>query len=448
MRDRYRLYRRLRKAVAAWMGATALREPLEPMLHASATRLRGIGVFIIANHLLFCMVWLWLHPETFDSVALRLAMAATGIPLVLGGLHRQLTSTRAQWVLCVVIWANLPLLFSFMFVMNDGSGIRLASMTGVLLVYYQLTDWRIATLGSLLGTLLGAGMACLLHTPHFAAPYPAFAVLGTFWAGAVFLGMSRQNLRREQFRQTVHTMTVMSNDVRPAIAAMAVVGKALRSESQASVSKAQAERLYGWGGKLLKLSGFLRATLSSQVANAHLLEMGLPGDTELLFASALVRDACTSYPHLKYSERDCVEISVRRDFSFVASRRQFTQVLGNLIRNGLEALAATGRTLQKGDLLIEVCVLSGRGRIIVTDRGVGMSPETLQRAFEAFYSTNKRSGHGLGLTFCRQIVESAGGTIEVESVWGFGACFTIEFPRISSASANGNNSESFGESDA
>jgi len=66
-------------------------------------------------------------------------------------------------------------------------------------------------------------------------------------------------------------------------------------------------------------------------------------------------------------------------------------------------------------------------RIIIEDDGIGMTPETLARAFEPFYTT-KAKGTGLGLAICRRIVESHGGTISLESKPGRGTCVTVELP--------------------
>ena len=67
-------------------------------------------------------------------------------------------------------------------------------------------------------------------------------------------------------------------------------------------------------------------------------------------------------------------------------------------------------------------------RIVVHDAGRGMTPEILRRAFEPFYTTKAR-GTGLGLSICRRIVETNGGTIQLESALGAGTKVIMEFSR-------------------
>ncbi len=63
----------------------------------------------------------------------------------------------------------------------------------------------------------------------------------------------------------------------------------------------------------------------------------------------------------------------------------------------------------------------------VVDTGRGMSPETLARTTELFFST-KKSGSGIGLALCKRVVEGAGGSLLIESVLGFGTAVEVSVP--------------------
>ncbi len=69
-------------------------------------------------------------------------------------------------------------------------------------------------------------------------------------------------------------------------------------------------------------------------------------------------------------------------------------------------------------------------RLTVSDNGIGMTPEVMERAFEPFFSCGAADGQrtGLGLAIVQEIVASHGGFISVESDAGAGATFHIDFP--------------------
>ncbi|MFA7347056.1 MAG: ATP-binding protein [Desulfurivibrionaceae bacterium] len=106
----------------------------------------------------------------------------------------------------------------------------------------------------------------------------------------------------------------------------------------------------------------------------------------------------------------------------MADPSQMQQVILNLLLNAMEATPAGGT--------ITVSTRQGRGEtveVVIGDTGKGMSEEACAKAFQPFYTT-KPKGSGLGLAITRRLVEQHHGEIEVASVLGQGATFTITLP--------------------
>jgi two-component system sensor kinase FixL len=109
----------------------------------------------------------------------------------------------------------------------------------------------------------------------------------------------------------------------------------------------------------------------------------------------------------------------------LVDRVQIQQVLINLIRNAIEAMARspvrelTVRTRPEGRDMV---------RVTVEDTGPGVDGAVAQQLFTAFVTT-KTEGMGLGLSICRTIVEANGGKIWVETGEGGGAAFHFTLPR-------------------
>lgn len=99
------------------------------------------------------------------------------------------------------------------------------------------------------------------------------------------------------------------------------------------------------------------------------------------------------------------------------------QVFTNLILNALQAMP------EEGKLSIETSFDEDHVYLLVQDSGIGMTQETLKQIFLPFFTTKDiKQGTGLGLSVVHGIVKSHGGSINVESRIGHGACFRIIFP--------------------
>jgi len=98
----------------------------------------------------------------------------------------------------------------------------------------------------------------------------------------------------------------------------------------------------------------------------------------------------------------------------------------NVVTNALDAVE--GRPDATVELRIELDQEAELVRIIVSDNGAGMPPETLAEIFNLFVSTKGAKGTGLGLTVSRQSLREHGGDLHATSKVGTGSTFVLEFP--------------------
>jgi two-component system sensor kinase FixL len=101
---------------------------------------------------------------------------------------------------------------------------------------------------------------------------------------------------------------------------------------------------------------------------------------------------------------------------------QIQQVLLNLVRNAMEAMAE----VVKRELTISCDVSMEDLCITVRDTGPGLAPQVAARLFQPFVTT-KADGMGIGLKICQSIIEGHGGTI-VAGQGGPGATFVVHLP--------------------
>jgi two-component system sensor histidine kinase/response regulator len=102
------------------------------------------------------------------------------------------------------------------------------------------------------------------------------------------------------------------------------------------------------------------------------------------------------------------------------------RVLVNLVGNAVKA------TDGGGSVAVRCEPDDGAVRVIVSDTGAGIAPEHLSKIFEKFYrvegAKGSRTSTGLGLTFCKMVVEAHGGTISASSTPGEGTSVTFTLP--------------------
>ena len=102
------------------------------------------------------------------------------------------------------------------------------------------------------------------------------------------------------------------------------------------------------------------------------------------------------------------------------------EVIENLVLNALEAMTDRG-----GTLTIEAGqTKNGSPSFSVSDTGRGMSRSFIDTRLFRPFSTTKKTGIGLGLYTCREVIKASGGSIEVDSVEGAGTTFRVVLPSI------------------
>jgi len=115
----------------------------------------------------------------------------------------------------------------------------------------------------------------------------------------------------------------------------------------------------------------------------------------------------------------------------LAQPGQIEQAIVNLAVNAREALGMPGAR-ERGRVTISTALVPhdpARVAIVVTDDGLGMSDDVLEKAFDPFFTTKTvGKGVGLGLSAVHGIVTGAGGTIQLESVPGGGTSVIMRFP--------------------
>ena len=156
--------------------------------------------------------------------------------------------------------------------------------------------------------------------------------------------------------------------------------------------------------------------LLSFVENYRKLTRIAAPDKKLFALKGLLDDLreLFSHPYIKF------ESSAVDGVELLADRTQIEQVLINLLKNSVEACEERSNSAGDYDKRITFAadVVSTSGsrcvEFSVTDNGIGVLASVREQLFVPFFTT-KKSGSGIGLSLCKQIITNHGGSIEIES---------------------------------
>jgi PAS domain S-box-containing protein len=145
-----------------------------------------------------------------------------------------------------------------------------------------------------------------------------------------------------------------------------------------------------------------------------------------LAVAPIVQEAASQVQPLLDEKGLEIELDVGCELWVEADRRRLLQILWNLLSNAIRHTAAGGK------LAIRCLGTEAAVEIAVSDSGVGMAADQLERIFEDYTQVGVRAdGTGLGLPVSRRLAQLMGGDIGVVSQLGAGSSFTIILPAAS-----------------
>ena len=128
---------------------------------------------------------------------------------------------------------------------------------------------------------------------------------------------------------------------------------------------------------------------------------------------------------LKKTDTEIHFTALEKPLDLYVDEIQIQQVLVNLVKNSLDAMAQSGQAA--GRIEIDLGLEGSELRVSVTDNGPGIPPGDHERLFESFFTT-KPNGVGLGLSICKSIATAHGGNLKYSKPEEDGSRFTLYLP--------------------
>ena len=129
------------------------------------------------------------------------------------------------------------------------------------------------------------------------------------------------------------------------------------------------------------------------------------------------------YPY-KENQQQLIHCDFNVNFDFWGDENLLKVIINNLLNNAFYYI----KTKRKGEIYIVTREVSSSFEMLFKDTAAGTTTEVMEQIFKPYFST-KPMGNGLGLSFCKLIMQSFGGDISVNSRYSEFIEFTLSFPK-------------------
>jgi two-component system CAI-1 autoinducer sensor kinase/phosphatase CqsS len=404
--------------------------------HAHAQlKIRAAALIGVFGFPIFYFVWAYILPQPYESMLLRGIGAGLCLLLALG----KWWPARVRGYLVPFSYFTflycLPFFFTLMLLFNHSNAAwqmsTLAALIYVVLLYDLINAIIVLVIGSV------AAVAAYLLATH-GSPIPVgywttLPILVFALTGFLGLAYSDNVIAREKLKAAASLASQVAHECRTPLTGIRFEADGCERVLAKLPGSDERDRLMASHRRVRQHITSANSVIDLLLSNVAQHHRRAP-PTELHRMSTIVSMAVERY-HFKPHQRELIRTDVTEDFEFRGSDLLMTHVLFNLMKNGLRAIEARGG--DDNNLSIRLEQGAEVNGVIVSDTGEGIPAEILSYVFIPFVSAQRPGvGTGLGLSFCRMIVEGCGGTISCQSKPNAGTAFIIELPVVAPAAGD------------
>lgn len=332
-----------------------------------------------------------------------------------------------------VILYSLPFFHVFMSLKTQGEMSFLADNFMAVFFMVLLTDWR----NTLVMLILGSGAGGLLYfftTPEPTIPTAYLAQIPTFILIIIGGSLFKFSEKRIETEKKIRAITALAASIAHEIRnPLGQIKYSLDNISHTLPPPGAANSTYPLKTQHLDdlyqhvAVGKLAIKRGLQIISMILDEVKSKSidanNFTYLQAAEVTKKAINEYSYETEGERSKVRLKIFRDFTFKGEETLYIFILFNLLKNALYYFK------QHPSATITISI--DNPTITVTDTGPGIHAHRLGQLFESFKTEGKAGGTGLGLSYCKRVMEAFNGNIYCTSEVGKYTKFTLEFPEIS-----------------
>lgn len=400
-----------------------------------------LGWIGFVSFVVYLFIWNVVTPNGYDNLLLRFIGGLLCLLLILKNKWPVYLNKFKPYFWYLTLLYCFPFFFTFMMLKNPDSYVWVMTvMTGIFFLML-LTQWIYFVVIQLLGFFI-AFFLCKLFYNNIELPSIFIETLPTYFtiiiAGMIFIQRDHQ-IVQEKINLLKHLGSSVAHELRTPLTSIDGSAKALENLLPTF-----------WESYKLAEEADLPVKFISPVQfeaiQDSVKDMQNEADSAFLVIDMLLKAVNLSdFDHKKFkicSIRECINTALARytypigqretiqwkdedDFLFLGDPILTQHILFNLLKNAFYYLGDT----EKNNIIIWLEKAKHYNILHFKDTGKGISPDILPRIFESFFSKTPH-GTGIGLAFCKNIMEAYDGHICCQSKLGKYTEFILQFPKI------------------
>lgn len=411
--------------------------------HYSRYNAPMVGALGVIGYPLYYYIWKEAFPQPYENLWLRMTGVLVFLPLLFYRWWPDSLKSRFTGYWLLTLLYGLPFFFTYMLLRNELSVVwSMSTMAALFLVVLVVYDWLLVILISATGSIL-AWVAFFLTADSTLSPMDYLLQLPIYIfvivAGSIF-NYTAHVVKEEKLNAYAAVGQNIAHELRTPLLGMKGAASALQAylpsltdgyakarEAELGVKPIRPSRLAGLRQAAEHINDEI--TYSNSIIDMLLLSAGKitiqPEDYRKHHINQTIANTLSRYPFRSRDEEARISWERGQDFDYYGPELLITHVLFNLIKNALYSTMAT----TSGKVYVSTAAGEKYNLVTVIDTGTGITQEDMKNIFNHFQtSKGMGQGTGIGLAFCKMVMEAMGGRIECHAKSGEYAQFTLYFP--------------------
>ncbi len=417
---------------------------MEQRAEDSGSQMITFGIFgFIAYPLFYFLNLHLLTPQTYSNLSLRIIASLLCLGLIFKNYWPEKLRPYIPVYWYFTLLYGLPFFFTFMMLKNDASNAWLLNILTVIFFTILVIDWVSAIILFIIGGTLG-WLAYYLTASHplmFKSQSVSYSdFIGTYVV-TIVLGLifsrNKEKIQKEKLKTTATVSASIAHELRTPLRTISSGITGIKKCLPALIdtydqARQQKMNVPAIDTQLYKSLPTIFNNVESETQAAFIIidmllvkvnQLGVKAiQTKTCSIAYCINETLRRYP-FDSGERELIHWDDKNDFIFIGDELLIIHVLFNLIKNSLYYI----RAARKGKIQIWLEMIEENNILHFKDTGTGIPPRVLPYIFDRFF-TQTPHGTGIGLAFCKAVMDNLGGKIACYSKEGEYTEFVLFFP--------------------